>query len=104
MPYTTPPCCAHPPREEAQDESGLHKIPTCGHLFHKACLNQWLSQRSSCPVCRGLAQQHYWCRYLGYTEVRPWSYPEGFPFPTVRAEDAEASKGYQILRARREEA
>lgn len=24
----------------------------CSHLFHSACLNTWLEQKKTCPVCR----------------------------------------------------
>ena len=24
----------------------------CGHFFHKNCLQRWLYQRNTCPVCR----------------------------------------------------
>ncbi|KAJ0524039.1 putative transcription factor C2H2 family [Helianthus annuus] len=28
------------------------KQAPCGHLYHAACITQWLSFRNSCPVCR----------------------------------------------------
>lgn len=24
----------------------------CGHTFHKNCLNEWLCENRSCPICR----------------------------------------------------
>lgn len=27
-------------------------LPTCGHGFHPACINEWLSMHRTCPVCR----------------------------------------------------
>jgi hypothetical protein len=32
-------------------EGGLIKTK-CGHLFHKTCLNRWLGDEISCPLCR----------------------------------------------------
>lgn len=28
------------------------KIKSCGHIFHKKCLNKWFSTNNSCPYCR----------------------------------------------------
>ncbi|KAL0959357.1 hypothetical protein HGRIS_014612 [Hohenbuehelia grisea] len=30
----------------------LMKLPVCKHWLHKPCLQQWLSNASTCPVCR----------------------------------------------------
>lgn len=30
----------------------LSKLPGCGHLFHEACVMQWLERASNCPICR----------------------------------------------------
>lgn len=32
-------------------EDDARKMP-CGHVFHYACLIQWLETRNSCPICR----------------------------------------------------
>ena len=24
----------------------------CGHMFHKKCIDRWLKQNPSCPICR----------------------------------------------------
>ncbi|KAM5554016.1 RING-H2 finger protein ATL56 [Rosa sericea] len=28
------------------------KLPACGHLFHRRCLDTWLVKVSACPICR----------------------------------------------------
>jgi len=28
------------------------KLPTCEHCFHAECIDQWLSTRATCPICR----------------------------------------------------
>ncbi|KAH9451761.1 hypothetical protein Pst134EA_025699 [Puccinia striiformis f. sp. tritici] len=36
------------------DEKGalLRVFPGCNHRFHKACLEEWLAKRLTCPICR----------------------------------------------------
>ena len=38
-----------------RDEMNLHDckaLPGCGHIFHKSCLREWLTQQQTCPTCR----------------------------------------------------
>merc|ERR1719233_1047339 len=28
------------------------KLPQCQHCFHATCIDQWLSTRATCPICR----------------------------------------------------
>ena len=30
-----------------------YMITPCDHIFHEACLKEWLEQKMECPVCRG---------------------------------------------------
>lgn len=30
----------------------VHKTPKCGHSFHTQCIDQWIKQSNSCPLCR----------------------------------------------------
>ena len=32
--------------------NGDQRRTSCGHVFHSACLDRWLSQSSTCPLCR----------------------------------------------------
>lgn len=37
---------------EFHDEDVLRILPYCGHSFHVTCIDIWLQQHSTCPVCR----------------------------------------------------
>ncbi|CAM0874318.1 unnamed protein product [Alopecurus aequalis] len=37
---------------EYEDNDVLRILPYCGHDFHVACIDLWLKQNSTCPVCR----------------------------------------------------
>ena len=37
---------------EFEKDDVLKRIPACNHEFHKSCIEQWLCQHTSCPMCR----------------------------------------------------
>ncbi|KAH8827582.1 hypothetical protein DL96DRAFT_1599521 [Flagelloscypha sp. PMI_526] len=38
--------------DDYDDEDEILRIPECTHYSHKACLEQWLRDATTCPVCR----------------------------------------------------
>ncbi|KAL6905631.1 hypothetical protein ACP4OV_003232 [Aristida adscensionis] len=37
---------------EYEEKDMLRFLPNCGHNFHMSCIDMWLEQNSTCPVCR----------------------------------------------------
>ncbi|GJN06991.1 hypothetical protein PR202_ga24776 [Eleusine coracana subsp. coracana] len=37
---------------EYEDKDMLRFLPYCGHNFHMECIDLWLEQNSTCPICR----------------------------------------------------
>ena len=34
-------------------------VLNCGHLFHKICLQQWLTTNSTCPDCKSVVTKNF---------------------------------------------
>lgn len=49
------------------DEICWTQNPACIHAFHHGCIEQWLSRRHDCPVCRAAYM------YVPRSEEAPWS-------------------------------
>ncbi|XP_072999770.1 E3 ubiquitin-protein ligase ATL41-like [Typha latifolia] len=35
-----------------EDEEKVRQLPNCKHVFHVGCIDKWLHENSTCPVCR----------------------------------------------------
>jgi len=54
------PICLDGLGNEAKPET----VTDCNHIFHTACLGEWLAQNDSCPYCRGSLSDHEWAANL----------------------------------------
>tara|TARA_Y100000816_G_C26107484_1_gene589056 strand:- start:5182 stop:6045 length:864 start_codon:yes stop_codon:yes gene_type:complete len=54
--------------DEIEIKDGL-KIRSCGHIFHKDCISEWVDKRNNCPLCRTVVKRKfdiYEKRYKGF--------------------------------------
>ena len=52
------------------------KATECQHIFHQECIDRWLQENNSCPLCRHVLQQH--TRSTIDEEVPNTNYDYGF--------------------------
>lgn len=49
---------------EYHADDTLRILPFCGHFFHSSCIDIWLQQHCTCPVCRVSLREIFDKRYL----------------------------------------
>lgn len=50
-------CLTNYNEEEEGENNALKILPGCGHVFHAICVDQWLRQYPTCPICRSPVTQ-----------------------------------------------
>ncbi|AQK71434.1 putative RING-H2 finger protein ATL36 isoform X2 [Zea mays] len=48
--------------EEYEAKDVVRVLPACGHAFHATCIDAWLRQHPTCPVCRASLRARNGCR------------------------------------------
>ncbi|CAL5059131.1 unnamed protein product [Urochloa decumbens] len=38
--------------EDVRRGEAVRRMPACGHVFHKECVDMWLESHATCPLCR----------------------------------------------------
>ncbi|MED6216180.1 hypothetical protein PIB30_005059 [Stylosanthes scabra] len=44
--------------QDFEEEELIRILPKCGHIFHLQCIDKWLIQQGSCPMCRTHVSNH----------------------------------------------
>ena len=42
----------HEEYQDSGDDVNVMLVTSCGHVYHKNCLQEWLAKSTSCPMCR----------------------------------------------------
>ncbi|XP_057439814.1 NEP1-interacting protein 1-like [Lotus japonicus] len=45
--------------QDFEDEELVRILPKCGHIFHLECIDKWLVQQGSCPMCRTFVSDYH---------------------------------------------
>ncbi|KAK9671664.1 hypothetical protein RND81_12G046400 [Saponaria officinalis] len=62
------------------DGEELRQLKNCKHLFHKVCIDKWLSTHFNCPVCRAFAiHNHFKPQVKGVNGLGSSDFWQGLP-------------------------
>ncbi|KAG6502962.1 RING-H2 finger protein ATL74-like [Zingiber officinale] len=88
-----------------QEKDVLRILPFCGHNFHVICIDIWLKQHSTCPVCRislrDSPDSKRTLQPLYCPSMRPFSPPEAFVSDPCRSQFAESGFSSSATELRR---
>lgn len=56
---------------EYKEDELLRCLPQCGHTFHVNCIDAWLQQHATCPVCRMSLQGYFVGRLMPRLQSMP---------------------------------
>jgi len=59
--------------DDYQPVDPVLKVPACSHWFHRGCLEQWLKNARTCPVCRGRVAESQATTSQERQRVPPWT-------------------------------
>ncbi|KAF0935257.1 hypothetical protein E2562_031711 [Oryza meyeriana var. granulata] len=72
--------------EEYEAKDVVRVLPSCGHAFHVTCIDAWLRQHSTCPVCRASLRAAANAKHRAAAAMLPPVYcPPSAPRPATPA-------------------
>lgn len=57
LPSSIGPCCLEDNECSiclncVEPNESVRRLPVCGHVFHKSCIDLWLLRSADCPLCK----------------------------------------------------
>ena len=68
-------------------EEGEEKVTRCGHTFHENCINRWLEQNATCPICREDLSNQTQVKQLGKASLGKWTAMGNPEFQAISTDD-----------------